>query len=251
LIPEDSDRLRDKEKPIPGNTNQLPDNVDWLLGKADLEIELSLDKAEPGPSYGCRLWEELKLILGEEDNEESVTKKSESRNVGSPIDEEKMEPMKEYDLVKGGDTIRTDWRLLLLKCIRDPGKTMNKKVKRQVLKYTLIDDEPYQRTIDGVLLKCLGEEHAKVAVQEVHDGICGEHPSAYKMNWLLRRVGFYWPTMMDDCVKYQKCCEVCQRFENIQLAPAGGMNSIVKSWPFIGWGLDFIGEIHPGSPKGH
>jgi hypothetical protein len=28
------------------------------------------------------------------------------------------------------------------------------------------------------------------------------------------------------------------------------MNSIVKLWPFIGWGLDFIGEIHPGSSKG-
>jgi hypothetical protein len=29
------------------------------------------------------------------------------------------------------------------------------------------------------------------------------------------------------------------------------MNSIVKSWPFRGWGLDFIGEIHPGSSKRH
>jgi hypothetical protein len=24
------------------------------------------------------------------------------------------------------------------------------------------------------------------------------------MNWFLWRAGFYWPTMMDDCVKYQK-----------------------------------------------
>jgi hypothetical protein len=29
------------------------------------------------------------------------------------------------------------------------------------------------------------------------------------------------------------------------------MNSIVKSLPFRGWGLNFIGEIHPGSSKGH
>jgi hypothetical protein len=102
-----------------------------------------------------------------------------------------------------------------------------------------------------MLLKCLGEEQAKVAVQEVHDGMCGVHQSAYKMNWLLWRVGFYWLTMMDDCIKYQKGCEACQRFENIQLAPAGVMNSIVKSWPFRGWGLDFISEIHLGSSKGH
>jgi hypothetical protein len=60
-----------------------------------------------------------------------------------------------------------------LNCIRDPRKTTDKKIKRQVLKYTSIDGELYQRTIDGVLLKCLGEEQAKVAVQEVHDGIRG------------------------------------------------------------------------------
>jgi hypothetical protein len=33
----------------------------------------------------------------------------------------------------------------------------------------------YQRTIDGVLLKCLGEEQAKVVVREEHDGIYGAH----------------------------------------------------------------------------
>jgi hypothetical protein len=60
-----------------------------------------------------------------------------------------------------------------LNCIRDPRKTTDKKIKRQVLKYTSIDGELYRRTIDGVLLKCLGEEQAKGAVQEVHDGICG------------------------------------------------------------------------------
>jgi hypothetical protein len=78
-----------------------------------------------------------------------------------------------------------------LKCIRDPGKTIDKKVKQQVLKYTLMDDELYQRIIDGVLLKCLGEKQAKVAIREAHDGICGAHQSAYKMNWLLQREGFY------------------------------------------------------------
>jgi hypothetical protein len=137
-----------------------------------------------------------------------------------------------------------------LKCIRDPGKTTDKKVKRQVLKCTSIEDELYRSNINGVLLKCLGEEQAKVAVREVHDGICGAHQLAYKMKWLLWRSGFYWPTMTDDCVKYQKGRDVCQRFKNIQLAPVGVMNSIVKLWPFRGWGLDFIGEIHLESSKG-
>jgi hypothetical protein len=63
-------------------------------------------------------------------------------------------------------------------CITDPRKIMDKKVKQQVLKYTLLDDDLYWRTIDGTLLKYFGEEQAKVAVREVHDGICGAHQTA-------------------------------------------------------------------------
>jgi hypothetical protein len=119
------------------------------------------------------------------------------------------------------------------------------------LKYTSIDDALYQRTIDGVLLKCFSEEQTKEAVWEVHDGICEAHQSAHKVKWLLGRAGFYWLSMVVDYIKYQKGCEACQRFRKIQLATAGVMNSIMKPWPFRGWGFDFIGEIHPGSSKGH
>jgi hypothetical protein len=142
-----------KEKLVLGNTNKLLGNIDQLSRKADPGIEPGSGKVELGLSYECGLREELQPISGKEDNVESVTKKSESRNIGSPIDEEKTESMKEYYSVKGGGTTQTDWRLRLLVCIRDPGKTTEKKVKRQVLKYTLLDDDLYWRTIDGVLLK--------------------------------------------------------------------------------------------------
>jgi hypothetical protein len=90
-----------------------------------------------------------------------------------------------------------------------------------------------------------------VAVRGVYVGICGAHQTAHKMKWLLQRAGYYWLTVMDDCIKYQRGCEACQWFRIIQLAPVGVMNSVVKPWPFRGWGLDFIGEIHPISSKGH
>jgi hypothetical protein len=35
------------------------------------------------------------------------------------------------------------------------------------------------------------------------------------------------------------------------LVPAAELHHIIKTWPFKGWGLDFIGEIHPSSSKGH
>jgi hypothetical protein len=61
----------------------------------------------------------------------------------------------------------------------------------------------------------------------------------------------YWPTMADDCIRYQWGCEACQRFKNLQLAHASTLHPIIKPWMFRGWGLDFIGEVHPLSSKGH
>jgi hypothetical protein len=144
-----------------------------------------------------------------------------------------------------------DWRKPLVECLQNPSNTKDRNVRRQVLKYTLMEGELYRRTIDGLLLKCLDEEESKVAMGEVHEGMCGTHQSAHKMRWMLKRAGFYWPTMMEDCFRYFKGCEACQRFGDIQSAPASTLHPIIKPWPFRGWGLDFIGEIHPCSYRRH
>ena len=63
---------------------------------------------------------------------------------------------------------------------------MNRKIRFQATKYVLLEGELYYRTIDGVLLKCLDKEEAKVLMVEVHEGVCGSHQSAYKMKWVIR-----------------------------------------------------------------
>jgi transposase InsO family protein len=35
------------------------------------------------------------------------------------------------------------------------------------------------------------------------------------------------------------------------MAPASTLQTIIKPWPFWAWGLDFVGEVHPSSTKGH
>jgi hypothetical protein len=121
----------------------------------------------------------------------------------------------------------------------------------QALKYTVLEGELYRRTMDGLLLKCLGEEEAKLAMGEVHGGMCRTHQSAHKMKWILRQAGFFWPMMVEDCFRYFNGCEACQIFGDIQRAPTSMLHPIVNPWPFRGWGLNFIGEIRPSSSKGH
>jgi hypothetical protein len=88
-------------------------------------------------------------------------------------------------------------------------------------------------------------------MREIHEGICGTHQSAHKMKWLLYRVKFYWSTMLNDYFRYYKGCESCQKFENVQLAPATMLHPIIKPWPFRDWALDFVGQINPASSEGH
>lgn len=144
-----------------------------------------------------------------------------------------------------------DWRKEIMDYLQNPSQPIPRKTRYKALKYVLLNDALYYRRLDGVLLKCLNHEEAKVVMCEVHEGICGTHQSAYKMKWLLRRAGYFWPMMLEDCFKYYKGCQDCQKFGSIQRSPASAMNPIIKPWPFRGWGIDMIGQIYPASSKGH
>jgi hypothetical protein len=78
-----------------------------------------------------------------------------------------------------------------------------------------------------------------------------EVQSAPKMKWLLKRVCSYCATTIPDYFWYYKGCEECQKHVDVQLVSAALMHPTIKPWPFRGWGLDFIGKIHPPSSKGH
>jgi hypothetical protein len=148
-------------------------------------------------------------------------------------------------------TNHDDWRTPLIRYLENPDHINDRKVHRQALKYVMLDSTLYCRTIDGLFLKCLDSDQSRIAMGEVYEGIYGTHQSAHKIKWLLRRVGFYWPTMLNDCFRCYKGCESCQKFGDVQLVPAAMLHPIIKSWLFRDWPLDFVGQIHPASSKGH
>jgi len=142
-----------------------------------------------------------------------------------------------------------DWRKEIIDYLKDPSRKVERRVRFQATKYVLL--ELYYRTIDGVLLKCLGDDESRSLMGEIHEGVCGAHQSAFKMKWMIQRNGYYWPTILEYCFKYFKACQECPKFGNIQRAPASAMNPIIKPWPFRGWAIDLIGQIYPALSKGH
>ena len=111
-----------------------------------------------------------------------------------------------FQEVLSSETSNDDWRVEIADYLRNPSQRVTQKLRYKSAKYVLLDDQLYYKTVDGVLLKCLNQEEAKLLMGEVHEGICGAHQSSYKMKWIIRRAGYFWPTMLEDCFEYYKGC---------------------------------------------
>ncbi|XP_057730043.1 uncharacterized protein LOC130945326 [Arachis stenosperma] len=148
-----------------------------------------------------------------------------------------------------------DWRTLFLEYINTgtvPKDDLNpQNFRRKASLYTSIAGELYKRGISQPLLKCLNMDEAREVIDEVHEGICGNHIGGRALAAKIVRTGYFWPTMKRDCITKVKTCDKCQKHEAVSTKPADVLHSMEVSWPFHRWGLDILGPfpIAPGQVK--
>ena len=111
-----------------------------------------------------------------------------------------------FQEILSSETLANDWRVEIADYLKNPSQKVTRKLRYKSTKYVLLDDQLYYKTVDGVLLKCLSQEEARVLMGEVHKGICGAHQSAYKIKWVICRSGYAWPKILEDCFEYYKRC---------------------------------------------
>jgi len=147
-----------------------------------------------------------------------------------------------------------DWRHALIDYLcynilpEDPKRKTE--IRRRAPRFLYYKDTLYRRSFEGVLLRCLGEEEAIQAMQEAHSGVCGSHQSGPRLHFHIKRMGYYWPTMVKDCLDYARRCQACQFHANFMHQPPDVLHPTVASWPFDAWGLDVVGPL-PKSSGGH
>ncbi|KAI5320935.1 hypothetical protein L3X38_040643 [Prunus dulcis] len=146
---------------------------------------------------------------------------------------------------------KDDWREPIMTYLQYPTLPSEKRVRIMATNYLMWNEDLVRKSKDEVLLRCLGKTEYMKVMGETHEGIYGAHQGGRKMCWLIRRYGYFWPTMLKDCINYSKGCEACQRHGPIQQAPSVPMNPVVKPWPFRGWAMDLIGKIYPASSQQH
>ncbi|XP_071917090.1 uncharacterized protein [Coffea arabica] len=126
-----------------------------------------------------------------------------------------------------------DWRHLIIdylnhgKLPEDPKKRVD--IRRRAPRFIYYKETLYRRSFDGVFLRCFGEDEAMQAMEEAHSGICGAHQSGPKLHFRIKRMGYYWPTMVKDCIDFARRCQTCQFHGNFIHQPPEPLHPTVAS----------------------
>ncbi|KAK4382878.1 hypothetical protein Sango_2830900 [Sesamum angolense] len=64
-----------------------------------------------------------------------------------------------------------------------------------------------------------------------------------KLHFCIKRMGYYWPTMVKDCLDCARTYQAFQFHANLIHQPPKSLHPTVASWPFNAWGLDVVGPL--------
>ena len=68
----------------------------------------------------------------------------------------------------------------------------------------VLNDELDKRGFSQPYLRCVEEEETKYVLEEVHEGVCGDHMRAKSLVRKIMRAGYFWPSMQQDAADFVK-----------------------------------------------
>ncbi|KAK2999683.1 hypothetical protein RJ639_024172 [Escallonia herrerae] len=75
-------------------------------------------------------------------------------------------------------------------------------LRAKAARFALVDGVLYKKSFSLPYLKCLSPKEADYALQEVHEGICGQHLGGRNLAHKILRQGYYWPGMQKDAISF-------------------------------------------------
>jgi hypothetical protein len=137
-----------------------------------------------------------------------------------------------------------------LKCPPPSSRDEHQQNRHQARNYLILNDTLYRRGVDCILRRCLIHEEAELFLNDCQTGACGGHLFGLETTQNILHVGYFWPTLIKDCVASVKKCHSCQIFSRKMQAHTAPMFLIIVVGPFTKWGID-ITTCHPTSARGH
>ncbi|KAG9458868.1 hypothetical protein H6P81_003376 [Aristolochia fimbriata] len=156
--------------------------------------------------------------------------------VKEETEEEQTEEIEESLPISASQNQTEDWREPITNFLRHntlPVDLRDRVQSRRVApRYVFINEVLYRRSYEGLLLRCLSKEEGQQVLKETHSGICGAHQVGPKLHLQVKRLGYYWPSMLRDAIEMARTCKQCQlHADYIHQAPEP-LHPMVSSWPF-------------------
>jgi hypothetical protein len=96
---------------------------------------------------------------------------------------------------------------------------------------------------DGIIRRCVGDHEIQSIMWHCHGSPCGGHHSGPRTAAKVLQSGFFWPTLVKDCLEFVKTCDECQRTGNISKRDEMPLKGMLEVEPFDVWGVDFMGPF--------
>jgi len=116
-------------------------------------------------------------------------------------------------------------------------------VKKKVACFILMDGQLYRRSYFYPLVKCLRSMEVAFVLQEIHEGLYGNHVRGRMLAYKALCQGYYWETMREDDADFVKKYERYQCHARIQCQPVAPLSQLSAPWPFTQWGMDILGPF--------
>jgi hypothetical protein len=97
-----------------------------------------------------------------------------------------------------------------LKCPTSASRGERRRICHQAKNYLILKDTLYRRGVDCILCRCLTHEEAVIMLNDCHTGACGGHFFGLETVQNILHAGYFWPTLIKDCIKSVKKC-TCAR----------------------------------------
>lgn len=111
------------------------------------------------------------------------------------------------------------------------------------LLYTVVGGLLYQKFFSRMLLRCLNDSEKQVIIEQAHSRICGGHVNIQMLTMKITRIGYFWPTIEQDCLKFVRRCISYQIYGDKIHAPSSSLHSLTSLWPFSMWAFDVVGPL--------
>ena len=208
-------------------------------GRADALARVAKELSEPGQ-------QDISIVVK---NREPLT-------IESQTQEEVQESQQEIEVMSINVNTEEDWREPLIKYFTQgvqalpEEKSFREQIRKRALHFAYVNDTIYRHSANAMWLRCVYDKEAKQITSEIHEGLCGAHESEPKMYLRIKRMGYYWPTMVADCLRVDKTCRMCQLHSPYIHQAPNPLHPTIASWPFDAWGTDIVGPIEPLASNG-